>query len=116
MTKEEYEELLLTPAIPPTLPPEVTQFDCVDYGGYCPRGYNPNHVAGRIRNIPIRYLTEGEWMYNKNTGSSGSVFIFRDATGRELGRACKPSLTVVANFIWDGVWPQKLVLHPTKDK
>jgi len=76
---------------PPELPPEVATFDCIDFGSYCARGYNPNGISGSICGIPIKHFTEGQWMGHKNTGSSGSVFIFRDSSGLELGRAFKCS-------------------------
>lgn len=79
---------------PPELPPEVATFDCIDFGSYCARGYNPNGISGSIRGVPIKHFTEGQWLGNKNTGSSGSVFVFRDASGRELGRAFKCSQLV----------------------
>lgn len=72
---------------PPGLPPDVATFDCIDFGNHCARGY----ISGSIRGIPIRHFTEGQWVSHKNTGSSGSVFVFRDAGGRELGRAFKCS-------------------------
>ena len=76
---------------PPELPPDVATFDCTDYGNYCARGYNPNGVSNSIRGIPIKHFAEGQWLSHKNTGSSGSVFVFRDAGGRELSRAFKCS-------------------------
>lgn len=76
---------------PPELPPEVATFDCTDLGNYCARGYNPNGISGSIRGVPIRHFIEGQWLGHQNTGSSGSVFIFRDADGCELGRAYKCS-------------------------
>lgn len=77
--------------IPPELPTDAATFDCTDFGNYCARGYNPNGISSSIRGIPIKYFTEGQWLSHKNTGSSGSVFVFRDAGGRELGRAFKCS-------------------------
>lgn len=76
---------------PPELPPEVATFDCIDFSTYCPRGYNPNGISGSIRGVPIKHFTEGQWLGHKNTGSSGSVFVFRDPSGLELGRAFKCS-------------------------
>lgn len=77
--------------IPPQLPPEVATFDCTDFGRHCARGYDPNAISSSIRGVPIRHLTEGQWLGHTNTGSSGSTFVFRDASGRELGRAYKCS-------------------------
>ena len=103
----------LPAALPPHLPSSVVSFDCTDFGGYGPRGYNPNQIAGRIQGIPIRYLTGGEWLGNKNTGSSGSVFVFRDAGSRELGRAFKPSLGVIPELMRKGLWPTPLRYFPS---
>jgi hypothetical protein len=101
------------PALPPVLPPGVKTFDSIDFGGYCARGYNPNQIAGQIRGIPIRMLTEGEWLGNNNTGSSGSVFVFRDQQGKEMGRAYKPSRGVVHDLSVAGKWPTRLVYTPS---
>lgn len=79
---------------PPELPPEVATFDCTDFGNYCARGYNPNGISGSIRGVPIKHFTEGQWLCHTTTGSSGSGFIFRDASGRELGLAFKCSASV----------------------
>ena len=98
----------LPAALPPHLPASVVSFDCTDFGGYGPRGYNPNQIAGCIQGIPIKYLTEGEWLGNKNTGSSGSVFVFRDAEAHEVGRAFKPSIGVIPELIRKGLWPAPL--------
>lgn len=83
---------------PPGLPPDVATFDCIDFGNHCARGYDPSVISGSIRGIPIRHFTEGQWLSHKNTGSSGSVFVFRDAGGRELGRAFKCSEVVARDL------------------
>lgn len=76
---------------PPELPPDVATFDCIDFGNHCARGYNPNGIAGSISGVPIKHFSEGQWLSHLNTGSSGIIFVFRDASGRELGRAFKCS-------------------------
>ena len=76
---------------PPELPPEVATFDCTDFGNFCARGYDPNRISASIRGVPIKHFIEGQWLGHKNTGTSGSVLVFRDAGGRELGRAFKCS-------------------------
>ncbi len=98
---------------PPELPPEVATFDCIDFGSYCPRGYNPNGISGSIRGIPIQHFPEGQWLGHKCTGSSGSVFVFRDASGRELGRAFKCSAWV-AHDLFKQVGRLALKFTPTR--
>lgn len=98
----------------PDLPPEVVTFDCIDFGGYCSRGYNPNQIAGIIRGLPIGNLATGQWLGHANTGRSGSVFIFRDKEGKELGRAYKASKGVCEQMQREGKWESKLRFHPTQ--
>jgi hypothetical protein len=53
ITLDQRDALMAKPAIAPNLPPEVATFDCIDFGGYCARGYNPCQIAGHIRNVPL---------------------------------------------------------------
>jgi len=100
-------------ALPPEYPPQTVTFTCVDFGGYRSNGYDPNKIAGRISGIPIQMLTEGQWLGNTNTGSSGSQFLFYDKEGKELGRVWKPSLVVVHELLLSGKWPQALTFTPS---
>ena len=96
----------------PALPAEVTSFDCIDFGGHGPRGYRPNHIAGRISGIPVAQLTQGQWLAHKNTGPSGSVLVFRDRAGREVGRAYKCSVFVARDLFASGAVTLKFIPSP----
>ena len=113
ITLDQRDALMAKPAIAPNLPPEVATFDCIDFGGYCARGYNPCQIAGHIRNVPLKHLTEGEWLSSLNTGSAGSVFVFREAAGHEVGRAFKPSTGVISDLCFAGKWPTQLTFTRT---
>ena len=80
----------------PVLPDNVVTFSCTNFGAYTPRGFDPTRIADRISGIPIKYLTEGEWLFSNNVGKSGSMFIFYDKDGVELGRVHMPSEGVTA--------------------
>ena len=59
ITLVQRDALMAKPAIAPNLPPEVTTFDCIDFGGYCARGYNPCQIAGHIPKRPLEASDRG---------------------------------------------------------
>jgi hypothetical protein len=103
---------VLPPWLAAALPAEVITFDCIDFGGYGPRGYDPNRIAGRISGVPLNQLTQGQWLAHTNTGSSGSVLVFRDRAGTEVGRAYKASTLVSRELFARGAIQLKFIPSP----
>lgn len=94
----------------PKLPEAAHEFDCITYGKYTPRGYNPSLISSEIRGIPLSYLESGEWlrMDPQETGS-GCTFVIRDKEHKELGRVYKPSAVVLRDY---GKTEDSLVFRP----
>lgn len=77
--------------IKPPIPNSVATFDATDFGAYQSNGYNPSRIAGVMRGVPIRYLYSGSWLFPDKAGKSGTMFVFRDTAGGEVGRVHMPS-------------------------
>lgn len=83
----------------PPLPEAAHTFDCITFGKYTPRGYNPSLISSESRGLALSYLDSGEWFrMDPQEEGSGCTFVIRDKEGKELGRIYKPSAGVMLNL------------------